>query len=219
MIAGVGTNNTEHVLDYTRSACECGADALLVVTPYYNKASQTGLVLHYEAVASQVTLPLILYNVPSRTGVSFTADAYKELAQIPNINGIKEASGNLSLVVHTREHCPEDFYIWSGNDDQVVPIMSLGGKGVISVASNIIPEIMVQMSHLCLEGKFECAAKLQITYATLIDLLFSEVNPIPVKAAMELFGMCSGHLRLPLCRISPKNLKLLQDELEHLELL
>lgn len=219
VIAGSGSNNTAAAAERSRMAQELGADTLLIVTPYYNKATQTGLIRHYETIAAQVDLPIILYNVPSRTGMSFTAETYAALAQIPNINGVKEASGNLSLVTHTREQCPEDFYIWSGNDDQVVPLMSLGAQGVISVASNIIPEIMVQMSHLCLAGKFSDAAKLQIEYAKLIDALFIEVNPIPVKAAMELFGMCSGKLRLPLCRLSPAHLDLLRQELIRLELL
>ena len=219
VIAGTGSNDTAVAIELSRLAQQIGADGLLIVTPYYNKTTQAGLIQHYKAIAEQTDLPIILYNVPSRTGVSFTADTYKELAQIPNINGVKEASGNLSLVTHTKALCPSDFYIWSGNDDQVVPTMALGGKGVISVASNIIPEIMVQMSHFCLEGKFESAAELQIAYAALIDLLFIEVNPIPVKAAMKLFGICSGHLRLPLYPISSKNLKLLRSELERLELL
>lgn len=219
VIAGTGSNSTSVTVELSQRAQDMGADALLLVTPYYNKASQTGLILHYEEVASKVDLPMILYNVPSRTGVSFTAETYAELAQNPKINGVKEASGNFSLITHTKELCPEDFYIWSGNDDQIVPMMALGAKGVISVASNLIPEIMVQMSHLCLSGAFPEAAELQIEYATLFDMLFLEVNPIQIKAAMELCGMCSGQLRLPLCRPSPVNLERLKLELMHLELL
>lgn len=218
VIAGTGSNNTAVAVELSRAAQTLGADGLLIVTPYYNKTTQSGLIQHYKTIAGQTDLPVILYNVPSRTGVSFTADTYRELAQVPNINGVKEASGNLSLTTHTLACCPDDFYIWSGNDDQVVPLMALGAKGVISVASNIIPDIMVQMSHLCLSGDFENAARFQITYADLIDLLFVEVNPIPVKAAMELFGMCSGYLRLPLCRPSPVSLDRLRQELMRLEL-
>ncbi len=219
VIAGTGSNSTAVTVELSQRAQDMGADALLLVTPYYNKASQTGLVLHYEEVASKVDLPMILYNVPSRTGLSFTAESYAKLAQNPKINGVKEASGNFSLITHTRELCPEDFYIWSGNDDQVVPMMALGAKGVISVASNLVPEIMVQMSHLCLADKFSDAAKLQIEYASLLDMLFLEVNPIQIKAAMELCGMCCGQLRLPLCRPSSGNRERLRQELMRLELL
>lgn len=219
VIAGTGSNSTAIAVEKSRRAQSFGADGLLVVTPYYNKATQAGLTQHYAAIAAATDLPIILYNVPGRTGVSFTADTYQRLAQISNINGIKEASGNLSLVTRTRECCPDDFYIWSGNDDQVVPMMAVGAQGVISVASNIIPEIMVQISHLCLDSNFRSAAKLHIEYARLIDALFAEVNPIPVKAAMELLGICAGHLRLPLCRPSPVTLDLLRDELIRLELL
>ena len=164
-------------------------------------------------------LPIILYNVPSRTGVSFTAETYRHLAQNPQINGVKEASGNFSLLAHTRFLCGEDFYIWSGNDDQVVPMMALGAKGVISVASNIIPEVMVKMSHLCLDNDFAAASKLQIQYMDLIDALFLEVNPIPIKAAMKLLGTDPGVLRLPLCEISEKNLDTLRQSMSRMGLL
>ena len=157
--------------------------------------------------------------MPGRTGVSFTADTYKVLSANPKINGVKEASGNFSLLAHTRCLCPDDFYIWSGNDDQVVPMMALGAKGVISVASNIIPEVMVKMSHLCLENDFAAASQLQIKYMDLIDALFCEVNPIPIKAAMNLMGMEAGPLRLPLCDISDKNLAILRASMERMGLL
>ncbi len=218
VIAGTGSNCTQTTIEKSKGAQQAGADALLIVTPYYNKTSQSGLIKHYESIAASTEIPIILYNVPSRTGLSFSADTYATLAEVPTINGVKEASGNISLVTHTRELCPNDFYIWSGNDDQVVPLMSLGAKGIISVASNIVPEIMVQMSHLCLSGHFEQASELQIAYASLIDLLFIEVNPIPVKSVMELFGMCSGYLRPPLCSISPVNLERLRNELERMDL-
>jgi 4-hydroxy-tetrahydrodipicolinate synthase len=219
VIAGSGSNDTSAAVYLTQHAQDSGADAALLVTPYYNKASQTGLIRHYEYIAERTNIPLILYNVPSRTGVSFTADTYKVLSENPKINGVKEASGNFSLLAHTRCICPEDFYIWSGNDDQVVPMMSLGAKGVISVVSNIAPEVMVKMSHLCLEGKFEEAAKIQIEYMDLIDALFCEVNPIPVKTAMNMMGMEAGPLRLPLCEMSEKNAATLRASMERMGLL
>jgi len=219
VIAGAGSNDTSAAVYLSQHAQDYGADALLHVTPYYNKASQTGLIKHYEYIAARTDLPIILYNVPSRTGVSFTADTYKVLSDVPTINGVKEASGNFSLLAHTRCLCPDDFYIWSGNDDQVVPMMSLGAKGVISVASNIIPEVMVKMSHLCLENDFEAASKLQIDYMDLIDALFIEVNPIPIKAAMNLMGMEAGTLRLPLCDMAEKNLEILRQAMVQKNLL
>ena len=210
VIAGAGSNDTSAAVYLSQHAQDAGADALLHVTPYYNKASQAGLIKHYEYIADRVELPIILYNVPSRTGVSFTAETYKVLSENPKINGVKEASGNFSLLAHTRFLCGEDFYIWSGNDDQVVPMMALGAKGVISVASNIVPKVMVNMSHLCLDNDFAAASQLQIQYMDLIDALFTEVNPIPIKAAMNLLGMEAGPLRLPLCDISEKNLEVLR---------
>ena len=219
VIAGAGSNDTSAAVYLTQHAQESGADAALLVTPYYNKASQTGLIKHYEYIADRTELPMILYNVPGRTGVSFTAETYKILSENPKINGVKEASGNFSLLAHTRHLCPEDFYIWSGNDDQVVPMMALGAKGVISVASNIIPEVMIRMSHLCLENDFEAASKLQIEYMDLIDALFIEVNPIPIKAAMNLLGMEAGPLRLPLCDMGEKNLETLRQSMQRMNLL
>ena len=219
VIAGAGSNDTSAAVYLSQHAQDSGADALLHVTPYYNKASQTGLIRHYEYIADRVDLPIILYNVPSRTGVSFTAETYRHLSQNPQINGVKEASGNFSLLAHTRFLCGDDFYIWSGNDDQVVPMMALGAKGVISVASNIIPEVMVEMSHLCLSNDFEAASRLQIQYMDLIDALFLEVNPIPIKTAMNLLGMDAGMLRLPLCEMSEKNLVTLEQSMSRMGLL
>ena len=219
VIAGTGSNDTSAAVYLTQHAQDSGADAALLVSPYYNKASQTGLIKHYEYIAERTELPMILYNVPSRTGVSFTAETYEALSANPRINGIKEASGNFSLLAHTRFLCGDDFYIWSGNDDQVVPMMSLGAQCVISVAANIAPEVMVKMSHLCLDGSFDEASRLQIQYMDLIDALFCEVNPIPVKAAMNLMGMEAGPLRLPLCDISEKNLALLRASMERMGLL
>lgn len=213
VIAGAGSNDTNAALFLSQHAKDSGADATLLVTPYYNKATQTGLIKHYTYIADRVDIPMILYNVPSRTGLSFTAETYAELAKHPNINGVKEASGNFSLIASTRALCGDDFYIWSGNDDQVVPLMALGGKGVISVVSNILPELTVQMTHLCLEGRFEEAAKLQIQNMKLINSLFIEVNPIPIKAAMNLAGFQVGECRLPLCEMAPKNLEILKQNL------
>ena len=219
VIVGSGSNNTAAAVRRSELAQELGADALLIVTPYYNKTTQIGLVQHYKSIAGQTDLPILLYNVPSRTGLSFTAETYARLAEVPNINGVKEASGNLSLVVRTLHLCPDDFYIWSGNDEQVVPLMSLGAKGVISVASNLIPEIMVLLSHACLDGNFARASSLQTEYAVLIDALFAEVNPIPVKAAMEQLGMCSDTVRLPLVSCSSATRELLKCELSQRGLL
>ena len=219
VIAGTGSNDTSAAVYLTQHAQDSGADAALLVTPYYNKASQAGLIKHYEYIADRTELPLILYNVPGRTGVSFTAETYKTLSQNPKINGVKEASGNFSLLAHTRHLCGDDFYVWSGNDDQVVPMMALGAKGVISVASNIIPEVMVKMSHLCLENDFQAASKLQIDYMDLIDALFIEVNPIPIKSAMNLMGMQAGPLRLPLCDMAEKNHEILRQSMVRMGLL
>ena len=219
VIAGAGSNDTSAAVYLSQHAQDSGADALLLVTPYYNKASQTGLLKHYEYIADRVELPIILYNVPSRTGVSFTAETYKTLSENPKFNGVKEASGNFSLLAHTRYLCGDDFYIWSGNDDQVVPMMSLGAKGVISVVCNIMPELMVDMSHACLDGEFEKAGKLQIEYMDFIDSLFIEVNPIPIKCAMNLVGMEAGPLRLPLCEMSPKNLEIMKTAMKRVGLL
>lgn len=219
VIAGAGSNDTSAAVYLSQHAEDSGADALLHVTPYYNKASQTGLIKHYEYIADRTELPVILYNVPSRTGVSFTAETYQVLSQHPHINGVKEASGNFSLLAHTKAVCGDDFYIWSGNDDQVVPMMSLGAKGVISVVANIAPEIMVQMTHLCLEDRFQEAAQLQLKYMDFIDALFLEVNPIPIKAAMNLAGYSVGSLRLPLCDMTNGPLETLRQSMLKLGLL
>lgn len=219
VIAGAGSNDTSAAVYLSQHAEDSGADALLHVTPYYNKCSQEGLIRHYEYIADRTELPIILYNVPSRTGVSFTAETYKVLSQNPKINGVKEASGNLNLITHTRYLCGDDFSIWSGNDDQVVPMMSLGAKGIISVVANIDPKLMVDITHRCLEGRFEEAARLQLDHMDLIDALFCEVNPIPVKAALNLMGKDVGGLRLPLCDISPANLEVLRAAMERTGLL
>lgn len=199
VIAGSGSNNTEAALALSRDAERAGADGLLVVTPYYNKASQRGLIRHYQVIADAVNVPLILYNVPSRTGVTIAPETYAELAKHPNINGVKEASGNLGNLQRTRNLCPEDFSIWSGNDDETVPICALGGKGVISVVANILPAEMHRLTELCFQNDFAAAGKLQLHLKDFCDAMFCDVNPIPVKTAMNLLGMEAGELRLPLC--------------------
>ncbi len=219
VVAGAGSNDTSAAVYLSQHAQDSGADALLHVTPYYNKASQAGLIKHYEYIADRVELPIILYNVPSRTGVSFAAETYKVLSENPRINGVKEASGNFSLLAHTRYLCGDDFYIWSGNDDQVVPMMSLGAKGVISVAANIIPDVMVKMAHLCLDGDFIAASKMQIEYMDFIDSLFIEVNPIPIKAALNLAGYEVGGLRLPLCDLTDAHAESLKKSMQRVGLL
>lgn len=213
VIAGTGSNCTQTALDLSLYAESCGADGLLIVTPYYNKATQTGLIKHYTYIADRVHTPIIMYNVPSRTGTKFTAETYYELSKHPMINGIKEASGDFSLAIHTLQLCGDNINIWSGNDDQVVPLMSLGAKGVISVASNVKPELMAEMSHLCLEGKFAEAAQLQVSTIGLMDALFVEVNPIPVKVALNMLGLEVGPLRMPLCDMSDAHKEVLSKAL------
>ena len=215
VIAGTGSNNTAAAAEMTQLAQECGADAALLVTPYYNKTTQAGLIRHYEYIADRADIPVILYNVPSRTGLSFTAETYQALSKHPGINGTKEASGDLSLLIRTRRLCGEDFFIWSGNDDQTAAMMALGASGVISVASNLIPEVMVRLSRLCLEGRFTEAAELQIRYSELIDALFCEVNPIPVKAAMDLLGLGAGSPRLPLCAMTEEHTQRLKTAMKN----
>ena len=213
VIAGAGSNDTHHALTLALAAQGAGADALLVVTPYYNKTTQAGLVKHFTYIADRVDTPVILYNVPSRTGLSMTAETYAHLSRHPNIVGVKEASGDLDLVTNTRRLCPEDFTVWSGNDDQVVPLMALGAKGVISVASNVSPRLMAEMTDLCLRGAFQSAAQLQITGAPLMSALFCEVNPIPVKTALALMGIEVGAPRLPLCEMGSAHLETLRSVL------
>ena len=214
VIAGTGNNCTKAAAEMTQWAKLCGADAALLVTPYYNKTTQDGLVRHYEYIAERADIPLILYNVPSRTGLSFAAETYQALAQNPAFNGVKEASGDLSLVAKTRCLCGDDFFIWSGNDDQTVPMLALGAVGVISAAANLIPDVMVRLSHLCLEGEFHVASQLQIQYAPLLEALFCEVNPVPLKTAMKLAGVDTGTLRLPLCGMDPQHEKQLASAME-----
>jgi len=219
VIAGAGSNDTMAAMMLSEHAEKSGADALLLVTPYYNKATQRGLIRHFTYVADRVNIPIILYNVPGRTGVSFNVETYTELSKHPNINGIKEASGNFDLISRTIAACGDELNIWSGNDNEVVPMMSIGAKGVISVAANIIPGEMVKMTKACLDGDFVTGRDLQLKYFDLIGKLFIEVNPIPIKTAMNLMGYDVGELRLPLCEMEPANLEKLKASMRAVGLL
>ena len=198
IIAGTGSNDTDHAIEMSRQACEMGADALLVVTPYYNKATQNGLIRMYTAIADAAWKPLILYNVPSRTGVSIEPETYAALADHPNIAGIKEANSDISKIVKTAALVGDRLSIYSGNDDQIVPILSMGGQGVISVLSNLMPAATSQICHRFFDGDIQGSRELQCRLLPLINALFSEVNPIPVKAAMAAMGFCENYVRLPL---------------------
>lgn len=211
IIAGTGSNSTEHAVRLSIAAEKACADALLVVSPYYNKATATGLIDHYSTIASAVHIPVILYNVPSRTGLDIPVSVYKQLSQIPNIAGVKEASSDISKIARIRAVCPQDFCIWSGNDDQATAVMSLGGCGVISVLSNVFPEQVQSMISAALDGDFDTASDIQIQMLPLIEALFQEVNPIPVKAAMGLLGYDCGICRPPLSPISDPLMKKLQE--------
>lgn len=213
IIAGTGSNDTNYAVHLSKEAVALGADALLMVTPYYNKTSQAGLVAHYHYIADRVDAPIILYNVPSRTGVNIKPETYRELAKHPNIVATKEANGDLSALLKTVSLCGDELNVYSGNDDQTVPIMSIGGKGVISVLSNILPGEMHRIADLCLKGDFKTATALCVKYAALMDDMFMDVNPIPVKDAMNLMGMEVGPCRLPLVKLSDANLEKLREEM------
>lgn len=210
IIVGVGSNNTETALKNAENAKFAGADAILMVTPYYNKSTQKGLIEHFTYVADRVDIPMILYNVPSRTGIGISPDSFKELSGHPNIVGAKEASGDISLAASIVSKCGNDLYIWSGNDNNTIPMMSMGALGVISVASNIVPGVVSKLCQLCLDNKFGEATELYSKYAQLFDTLFIETNPIPVKTAMKLLGHDSGIFRLPLTQMSENNLNTLR---------
>ena len=214
VIAGTGSNDTAHAVMLSKKAEELGADGLLQVTPYYNKTSQRGLAAHFKAVAEAVSIPIILYNVPSRTGINISIPTLKELAEVENIVGIKEASGNLSYTVQVAAEVPE-LYIYSGNDDIIVPVLSIGGKGVISVLANVCPKETHEMCDAYLRGDTERARELQLKDTDLIGALFSDVNPIPVKTAMNLIGYNAGNLRMPLCNMSEEGLKTLKAALQN----
>jgi 4-hydroxy-tetrahydrodipicolinate synthase len=209
IIAGTGSNCTEHAVALSLAAEQAGADGLLLVSPYYNKATKQELYAHFSAIAGAVQIPCILYNVPSRTGVDIPLEVYRKLSRIPNIVGVKEASGNVVQAAKILASCP-GFAVWSGNDDQIAPLMSLGGAGVISVLSNIAPEKTKTMTDAALDGDFDTAAALQLQMLPLIEGLFSEVNPIPVKAAMREIGYDCGPCRLPLTAMEPDKLESLK---------
>lgn len=219
LIAGTGSNDTVYSVGLCADAEKAGADAFLMVSPYYNKTSQHGLVAHYNYIADRVNKPIILYNVPSRTGVAIKPETYKELSKHPNIVAVKEANGDIASVAKTRYLCGDELDIYSGNDDQTVPIMSLGGIGVISVMSNFLPEVMHRMCTEYLNGNTDEAMRLQIKYTGLMNALFSDVNPTPVKAAMNILGMGAGPCRLPLYPMEEKALENLKNKLNECECL
>ena len=211
VIAGTGSNDTEYAVFLSKEAEKVGADGLLLVTPYYNKTSQRGLIAHFTTIAEAVNIPCILYNVPSRTGVNIAIDTYKVLAQHKNICGVKEASGNISYVAKLIAECGDLLDVYSGNDDMIVPVMSLGGKGVISVLSNVCPQETHKMTQCCLDNNFAEASKLQIKYLELINALFMDVNPIPVKEAMNIMGFKAGDCRMPLVKMSGEQIEKLKS--------
>lgn len=215
VIAGAGSNHTSYAVWMSKEAKRVGADALLHVTPYYNKTSQTGLIRHFNAVADATDLPIILYNVPSRTGVNITPATYRELAKHPNIVAAKEASGNISQIAQIAQACGDELDLYSGNDDQIVPLLSLGAKGVISVLSNIMPRETHDICRLFFEGRIAESRALQLKLLPLINALFSDVNPIPVKEAMNMMGWECGECRLPLVSMQPQakeHLRVLMQE-------
>lgn len=216
VIAGTGTNNTEHVLHNTRNACQVGADAILVVTPYYNKATQNGLVTHFTAVANESTLPVILYNVPGRTGCNLLPKTVAKLSEHPNIAAIKEATGSLAQMIEIMHLCGDKIDVYSGEDGLTVPMMAMGAKGTISVLSNVAPRQSVAMTDACLRGDYAAAAKMQCDLLPLINALFSEVNPIPAKAATAAMGFGADALRLPLTSMEAQNRAALFAEMRKL---
>ncbi|NLM44259.1 MAG: 4-hydroxy-tetrahydrodipicolinate synthase [Clostridiales bacterium] len=219
VIAGTGSNNTKHSIELSKYAESVGCDGLLCVTPYYNKTTQKGLIEHYTAIADSVNIPIIIYNVPGRTGLNVLPETLKELSAHKNIAGVKEASGDISQVVEIGTFCSDDFALYSGNDDQVVPLLSVGGIGVISVVANIIPKEMHEMVTSYLDGNVKRAMELQLKIKPLNDALFCEVNPIPVKTAMNILGYKVGPLRLPLTSMSDRNINYLKNTLKSYGLL
>ncbi len=214
VIAGTGSNDTAYALHLSNEAEKIGVDGLLMVTPYYNKASQAGLIKHYTYLADRVSTPIIIYNVPSRTGCDVKPETYAELSKHKMIYAAKEASGNISSIAKTISLCEKDFTIYSGNDDQITAIMSLGGKGVISVLSNVAPQVAHDIAASALAGDFEQSRKLQIEYLELCNALFMDVNPIPVKQAMNMMGFDAGPLRMPLCEMNEANTAKLKAVME-----
>lgn len=218
VIAGTGRNDTIHALRLGQEAKALGADAVLTVTPYYNKTTQQGLLRHYLFLAEGVELPMLLYNVPSRTGMSFRAETYAALAEHPNIYGVKEASGDFGLILRTRALCPEDFALYSGNDDQIVPILALGGLGVISTAANVVPAELHALCDSFFRGDLPEARAIQLWLQPLIQALFLEVNPIPVKAALAAMGRMEETVRMPLTTLGPAARRALEQAMDELSL-
>ena len=218
VIAGTGSNDTKYAIELSQKAEELGADGLLIVTPYYNKSSQRGLVAHFTAIADAVNIPIILYNIPGRTGVNIAIDIYKKLGQHKNIVAVKEASGNISYVAKLIAECGDLLDVYSGNDDQIVPLMALGGKGVISVLSNVMPKETHMIAQYCLDNNCAEAAKLQAKLLKFINNLFIEVNPIPVKEAMNIMGWNCGICRMPLYPMAEENIKIMKDSMIELGL-
>ncbi len=219
VIAGTGSNDTAHALEMSQFADSCGADGLLMVTPYYNKTTQSGLINHFTYIADRVKTPIILYNIPGRAGMGFAPKSYQILSEHPIINGVKEASSDFTLLARTRALCGDELNIWAGNDDIIVPILSMGGQGVISTMANVIPKETAEICRLWFDGDCNAAADLQIRYQELIDALFCEVNPIPVKTALRLMGFECGPLRMPLCDMTEGNLEVLKSALKNAGLL
>lgn len=206
VIAGTGSNDTQYALELCKFASAAGADGLLTVTPYYNKATQQGLIKHFNMLADATNTPIILYSVPSRTGVTIQPKTYQALSKHPNINGAKEATGDFSLLAEAMRLCGDELNFWSGNDDMIVPLMAMGGKGVISVLANVAPDAAHNIAQLCLDGDYAKARELQLQYLDLINALFIEVNPIPVKMAMRFLGWDVGELRMPLCDMTDEHI-------------
>ena len=214
VIAGTGSNDTAYAVELSRYAQEVGVQAVLLVTPYYNKCTQAGLVAHYTRIADSIDIPAIVYNVPGRTGVNVKPETYAKLAKHPRIVAVKEANGDLTSVLRTRKLCGDDLAIYSGNDDQIIPILALGGSGVISVLSNVAPRDTHLICQNYFNGKVDEASRMQIDYCDLIDALFCEVNPIPVKVAMRLMGWNVGKLRMPLCEPEPAHVEQIEAALK-----
>ena len=214
VIAGTGSNDTSYAIALSQYAEKVGVNAVLLVTPYYNKCTQAGLVAHYTKIADSINIPVILYNVPGRTGVNIAPESYAKLSKHPRIVAAKEANGDLTSVLRTRKLCGDDLAIYSGNDDQTIPILSLGGQGVISVLSNVAPRDTHLMCQNYFDGKTDEASRMQVDYCDLIDALFCEVNPIPVKVAMRLQGWNVGELRMPLCEPEPKHVEQIKAALK-----
>ena len=219
VVAGTGSNNTKHAIKLSKYAESVGVDGLLVINPYYNRTSQQGIIEHFRVIAEAVNVPIIVYNVPSRTGCNIEPQTVKQLSSIPNIVAIKEASGNISQIAEIARICPNDFVIYSGNDDHIVPVLSLGGQGVITVVGNILPKQTSQLVHEYLSGNTAKALEMQLQMNGVVKSLFIENNPIPVKKAMHLLNLCSGELRLPLINMQENTTKALKNELQNYGLL